>query len=72
MSRDQSMSPPWAEKSSTLPGGPGYRKLFHPLCSAAPSSKRMGLDTLLKFRVCVRLNCVRVHPGDKPYGGLSA
>ena len=44
----------------------------YPLCSAAPSSKRMGLDTLLKFRVCVRLNCVRVHPGDKPYGGLSA
>ena len=44
MSRDQSMSPPWAEKSSTLPGGPGHRKLFHPLCSAAPSSERMGLD----------------------------
>ena len=29
MSRDQSMPPPWAKESSTLPGGPGQRKLFH-------------------------------------------
>ena len=59
MSRDQSMSPPRAKESSTLPGGPGYRKLFHPLCSAAPSSTEWGLTL---YRTVVQSKC-RKFPG---------